>query len=248
MIRSGLVVPDHATRPERHAADLAAARAQIAQHLGRRKLHLLAQPFCHHSHADEGQQIMRVRAQAAAVERGENAGVVADLGVVDGGVRLMPIDVQGAAAGQVERRERMLEVVVAAAHDRALAALGHDEGQRGFDHLAVMDRDAVLRRHVDEHAAEPVVGDGGEQVRRDAELGAAERRRDRIAAERHRIVARHRLLVAGRDLVGEEGDVDVALADEQSFHVYPLLRKSAAIPLMAGCMPCATRSSVSPAG
>ena len=32
------------------------------------------------------------------------------------------------------------------------------------------------------------------------------------------IVARHGLLVAGRDLVGEEGHVDIGLADEQCLH------------------------------
>ncbi len=61
-----------------------------------------------------------------------------------------------------------------------------------------------------------------EQIRRNAELGAAERRRYRIAAERNRIVARHRLLVAGRNLVGEEGDIDIALADEEGFHAVTL--------------------------
>ena len=49
-----------------------------------------------------------------------------------------------------------------------------------------------------------------------------------------------------RNVIREKGHIDVALADEQSFHVYPLLRKPAAIPSMVGCMPCTTRSSVSP--
>ena len=74
----------------------------------------------------------------------------------------------------------MFEIVVAAAHDRTLIAFRHDERQRRFRHLAVMDRDAVLRGHVDEHAAEPVVGDGGEQVGRDPELRAGERRGDGV--------------------------------------------------------------------
>src|ERR687893_122009 len=66
-----------------------------------------------------------------------------------------------------------------------------------------MDRDAVGRGHVDEHAPEP---------------GAGEGRRDRVAAEGDRVVAGHRLLVAGRQGVGEEGNVDVGLADEESLH------------------------------
>ena len=85
-------------------------------------------------------------------------------------------------------------------------------------HLPVVDRDAVGRRHVHEHAPEPIVGDLGQEVRGDAELGAGEGRRDRVATEGDRVIARHRLLVAGRDVVGEEGDVDVGLADEESLH------------------------------
>jgi hypothetical protein len=116
---------------------------------------------------------MGVRAQAPAVERGQDAGFVADFRVVNGGVRKVSIDVERPAAGEIEQRKRMFEIVVAAAHDRALVALRHDERQRRFRHLAVMDGDAVFRRHVDEHAAEPIVGDRGEQVGRDTELGAA---------------------------------------------------------------------------
>ena len=85
-------------------------------------------------------------------------------------------------------------------------------------HLPVMDRDAVFRRHVDEHAPEPVVGDLGEEVGRDAELRAAEGRGDRVAAEGDGVVLGDGLLVAGRDLIREEGDVDIGLADEERFH------------------------------
>src|SRR5215213_1852983 len=119
---------------------------------------------------------------------------------------------------EVEGREGVEVVVVAAAHDGALAPARHDEGQRRFGDLSVMDRDAVGRRHVDEHAPEPVVGDLGQEVRRDPELGAGEGRRDRVAAEGDRVIAGHRLLVAGRQGVGEEGNVNVGLADEESLH------------------------------
>jgi hypothetical protein len=46
-----------------------------------------------------------------------------------------------------------------------------------------MDLDSVFRRHVHEHAAEPVIGDGGDEIGHNAQLGAAEGRRHRIAAE-----------------------------------------------------------------
>ena len=109
-------------------------------------------------------------------------------------------------------------MIVAAAHDGALAPVRHDEGERGFRDLPVMDRDAVFGRHVDEHAAEPVVGDRGQEIGHDPELGAAEGRRHRVAAERDRIVPRHRLLVAGRQFVRKEGHVDIRLAYEQCLH------------------------------
>ena len=213
-----LVVPEHAARAHGDGADLAAARAQIGEHLAGRELHLLAQPLGHHRGADEAEQVMGVGAQPAAVERRQDAGLMADLRVVDRGVGQVSVDMERAAAGKIEHRKRMPEIVVAAAHDRALAALRHDEGQRRLRDLPVVNGNPVLRRHVDEHAPEPVVRHRGHQVRRDAELGAAERGRDRVAAERHRVVARDGLRVAGRHFVGQEGDVDVALADEECLH------------------------------
>jgi hypothetical protein len=130
----------------------------------------------------------------------------------------MAVQVKGAAAAEVQRREGMQVMVVAATDNGATAFLRHDEGQRGFAHLAVMHGDPVRRRHVDEHAAEPVVGARREQIRRDAELRAAERGRDCIAPERDRVVAGDGLLVSGRQRVGQESDVDIALSDEQRFH------------------------------
>ena len=45
------------------------------------------------------------------------------LGVVDRGVRLVAVEMQRPAAAEVQRRERVEVMVVAAAHDGALAAL-----------------------------------------------------------------------------------------------------------------------------
>jgi len=47
---------------------MAAARAQIVQHLARREAHLLAQPLGDYRDVDEPGQIVCVGAQPAAVE------------------------------------------------------------------------------------------------------------------------------------------------------------------------------------
>ena len=164
------------------------------------------------------EQLQRIRAQPAAVERGQDALLAAKLRVVDRGVGLMAVEMQRAAAGKVERRNRMQIVVVAAADDRAHALVRHHEGERRLLHFPAVHRDLILRRHVEEHAGEPVVGERGHQFGHDAELGAAERRRHGIASEAHRVIVRDDLLVAGRDAVDHEGDVDIGLADEQCFH------------------------------
>ena len=156
--------------------------------------------------------------QAAAVEGGQDPGLAAEPRIVHRGVRLVAVEVERPAPLEVQGRDRMQVVVVAAAHDGALAAMRHDERQGGFRHLPVVHRDPVLRRHVDEHPPEPVVRHGGQEIGHDAELGARERGRDRVAAERDRVVARHRLLVPGRDLVGQEGHVDIGLTDEEGLH------------------------------
>ena len=54
--------------------------------------------------------------------------------------------------------------------------------------------------------------------RYDAELGAAERRGDRVAAKGHSIGRGHVLFVTGRHLVGDEGDVDIGLSDKEGLH------------------------------
>ncbi len=101
------VVPEQAFRSHGDAADAATARAQIGQHLAGRELHLLAQALGDDRGADEGEQVVGIRTQAAAVERGQDAGVVTDLGVVDGGVGQMSVDMERAAAGEIEQRKRL---------------------------------------------------------------------------------------------------------------------------------------------
>src|SRR6185312_11071254 len=86
-----------------------------------------------------------------------------------------------------------------------------------------MDRDSVFRRHVLKHAAEPVVGDGRDQVGHDAELGAAERRGDGVAAKGYRVGGGHMFFVAGRHVVGDEGNVDIGLSDEESLHSFSVM-------------------------
>ena len=48
---------------------------------------------------------------------------------MQGRIGLMPVEMEGAAAMQVERRERVQIGIVAAAHDGALVAARHDEGE-----------------------------------------------------------------------------------------------------------------------
>src|SRR2546421_8374817 len=215
-----LVVPEQTLLSHGDAADPATAALEIVDHLFRREVHLFAQPLGDDGDIDELQELMSVGAQAAAIERGQDAGLAAQFGIVDRGIRLVTVDMQHAAIAKIEQRERMDVGVVAAAHDRAFALLWHDKGQRRRVDLARMDRDSVLRAHVLKHPSQPVIGDGGDQVRHNAELGAAERRSDGVAAERDRIGRCNVLLVAGRHMVGNEGNVDIGLSDKESLHSF----------------------------
>ena len=98
--RTRLVVPEQAALAHRDAADPATATLEVVQHLFRRQIHLLTQPLGDNRDVDEFQQFMGVGAQAAAVERGEDAGLAAELRVVDRGIRLVTVDMQRAAAGR----------------------------------------------------------------------------------------------------------------------------------------------------
>ena len=64
---------------------------------------------------------MRIGAETAAVERGQDAVLAAELGVMNGRVRLVAIDMQRAAAFQIEEREGMDVLVVAAATTQFVA-------------------------------------------------------------------------------------------------------------------------------
>ena len=84
----------------------------------------------------------------------------------------------------------------------------------------MVDGDAIFRCHVDEHAPKPIVGDRRYEVGRDAKLGAAKGRGHRIAAKRHGIAPCDGLFVAGRNLVGEKGQIDIRLPDEKCSHAF----------------------------
>src|SRR5438270_2202095 len=85
-----------------------------------------------------------------------------------------------------------------------------------------MYTDLIFRRHVEEHAAQPVIGKRCQEVRLNTKTGAAKCRRYGVAAEGYGIVARDIFFVTGRDSVGQESDIDIGLADEQGFHDEPL--------------------------
>src|SRR5260370_4255552 len=104
---AGLVVPEQAAFAHGDPADPAAAALEIVQHLFGRKIHLLAQPFGDDGDVDEFKELVGVGAQAAAIERGQDAGLAAKLGVGDRGIRLVTVDMQRAAATEVQQREGM---------------------------------------------------------------------------------------------------------------------------------------------
>ena len=115
-----------------------------------------------------------------------------------------------------------------------MPSLREDEGQRGAPHFARVQGDTVFRRHLDEHAAEPVVGTGRDQVGPVAELGTGEGGGHRIAAERDGIVLGDGLLVAARHAAGLHGHIDIGMADEERFHSAPLACAAGLRPFAAG--------------
>src|SRR6516165_7745819 len=122
-----LVVPAQAALAVRYPADAAAARRQIVERLFGRHFQLVAEPLRHDGDVDEAQQLMRVDADAAAVERGENAGLTAGARVVEGSVGLVTIDVERPTAGDIEGGEWVQMFVVACAQDRTLPGVRHHE-------------------------------------------------------------------------------------------------------------------------
>ena len=142
---------------------------------------------------------------------------------MDRGVGLVAVEMQRAYAADVQVGEGMKIVVVAGAQDGALAVVGEHDRERGALHFPAVHRDLVLGGHVEEHAAEPVVGQRGEHVDAVAEAGGAEARGHRIAAERDRVIARHGLVVARRHRVGEDRNVNVSLSDKKRIHLASLM-------------------------
>ena len=83
-------------------------------------------------------------AAAAAVERGQDAVLAAQLGVMDRRVGLMAIDVQRPAFAEVEQRERVDMLIVAAAHEGALAVEVRENDRGGEVGDEQLKRDAAL--------------------------------------------------------------------------------------------------------
>src|SRR5688572_8601339 len=81
-----------------------------------------------------------------------------------------------------------------------------------------MQADVVFRRHIGEHATQPVVCQCGKQVGLDAKLGAAKGRCHRVSAKRDGIVLCDVFFVSHRHMVGKKSDIDIALADEERLH------------------------------
>ena len=86
-----------------------------------------------------------------------------------------PYEARGNLRGAGQGRVKI--VVVTAAYDRSLAVVRHDERQRRRSDLPGVNRDPIPGRHVQEHATEPVVGDGREQVRAEFPVSHSRRRR-----------------------------------------------------------------------
>ncbi|KAG0923286.1 hypothetical protein G6F31_019574 [Rhizopus arrhizus] len=78
-----------------------------------------------------------------------------------------------------------------------------------------MQRHPMRGRHVRVHVPQPVGRQRADQVRRRAQPCAGECRRDGVAAKGHGIVPRHALLVARGPFVGQHGDVDISVSNEE---------------------------------
>ncbi|MCY1200716.1 hypothetical protein D9M72_121560 [compost metagenome] len=220
-----LVVPEHAALAQGDGADAAAAGLEQIQQALRRQAELLAHALGADRHVDIAQQFVGVLAHSPAVQRGQHARLAAGPRVMQGGVGLVPVQVQGAVAADVQAREVVQVFHVARADDRALAAVGHDEGQGGTAHLARMQRHAMRRGHVGVHVPQPVGRQRTDQVGRRAQPRAGERGGDRVAAEGYGVVPRHALLVAGGPAVGQHGNVDIGMSDEERFAHRPARKK-----------------------
>ena len=124
---AALVIPEAAMFALCHAADFAAARFEIVEHGLGREIHLLAETLGNKGRIDKAQKLMRVGAQAPAIQRGQNAFFAAGLGIVNGGVGLVAIKMQGADTCEVKTWHAIEIIIIARAKYRALAMMGHDE-------------------------------------------------------------------------------------------------------------------------
>src|SRR5258707_369852 len=80
---AGPDVPEGPSLTQRPPADAAAPALEIVEHRGGLVSHLLAQTFGHYRDVDEGEELVCVRSQAAAVERCQDAGFAAVSSVVN---------------------------------------------------------------------------------------------------------------------------------------------------------------------
>src|SRR6478752_2989106 len=63
---------------------------------------------------------MGIGPQAAAIERSQDAGLAAQLGIVDRGVRLVTVDMERAAAAEIQQRKG---VICSSSRQRTIARL-----------------------------------------------------------------------------------------------------------------------------
>ena len=102
---AALVIPEKAALAFGDAANPAALRFQEIEHLRGRQFHLLAEPLGDDRDIDMFEQLLRVGAYPAAVERSQDAARAAFPGVVERRVGLMAVEMQDAAALEIEARK-----------------------------------------------------------------------------------------------------------------------------------------------
>ena len=132
----------------------------------------------------------------------QNICVPAVLRVMNCGIRLVAVQVKHPAALEMQNGEGVQIIVVPATNDRPLAIIRHDERQGRCSDFPGVNWYAVSGGHIQKHAAEPIIGDGRQDIGWNAQLCAAERRRYRISTERNGVGRSDVLLVADRYSIG----------------------------------------------
>lgn len=110
-------------------------------------------------------------------------------------------------------------MIISAAHDRSLSLMRHDERERRPLNFSPVHRNSIGKRHIHEHAAQPIIGHRGHQIRNNSKFGAGKGCRNRIPSKRHGVIARHRFLISCRDAISEEGDVNIGLTNEKGLQL-----------------------------